>query len=322
MRRHNNLVLMKFLTCNFHTLSEPEATALIRGKLEARAPFSFIRLGDGEGLLLSLTDKSPDSDFDYFIGHFGEAARDRPLVFELRALLRDAIHQADLLGIRDDILDVEFDASNFSLSQEQFLEQFRTSFKLRSTERSLGYEGARRIAALHEAVGRLEMGAQAYCSAWLHYSLHTSGALIRILASQERIGIISCRAELPERLNRLLGLRVKFFHIPDMYRDIPPGEVPSDYVARLCDPLQDQLVDCPGMLFLVGAGLFGKAYCQLIKSQGGIALDLGSLLDAWVGIGSRPTVFGAMFPDEAVENGVPASLVLNEQNVRALHAGP
>lgn len=41
------------------------------------------------------------------------------------------------------------------------------------------------------------------------------------------------------------------------------------------------LGDLRGRLFLVAAGLLGKFYCQQIKTQGGAALDIGSVLDSW-----------------------------------------
>jgi len=41
----------------------------------------------------------------------------------------------------------------------------------------------------------------------------------------------------------------------------------------------------------VGAGLIGKAYLPLIKAQGGVALDLGALLDAWEGRATRPQIY-------------------------------
>jgi hypothetical protein len=37
-------------------------------------------------------------------------------------------------------------------------------------------------------------------------------------------------------------------------------------IDQLDDP--DPGIDFPGMLYLVGGGLYGKLYCQLIKSQG------------------------------------------------------
>ena len=43
----------------------------------------------------------------------------------------------------------------------------------------------------------------------------------------------------------------------------------------------------PAWHFLVGAGVLGKIYCDRIKARGGVALDVGSILDSWAMIPSR-----------------------------------
>jgi hypothetical protein len=42
-----------------------------------------------------------------------------------------------------------------------------------------------------------------------------------------------------------------------------------------------------GEVFLVGAGLFAKHLCITIRDQGGIAIDIGSSLDAMAGKTTR-----------------------------------
>jgi hypothetical protein len=39
----------------------------------------------------------------------------------------------------------------------------------------------------------------------------------------------------------------------------------------------------PGQLWLVGAGVLGKVYCDAIKRAGAVAIDVGSVLDVWAG---------------------------------------
>lgn len=40
----------------------------------------------------------------------------------------------------------------------------------------------------------------------------------------------------------------------------------------------------PGRLFLVGAGILGKIYCDAIRQQGGVAIDVGSVMDLCSGL--------------------------------------
>jgi hypothetical protein len=57
------------------------------------------------------------------------------------------------------------------------------------------------------------------------------------------------------------------------------------YPARFCELRETLTVPFPGAVFLVGAGALGKIYCHWIQQRGGIALDIGSICDAWAGVG-------------------------------------
>jgi hypothetical protein len=61
-------------------------------------------------------------------------------------------------------------------------------------------------------------------------------------------------------------------HFPYVYWDI---------VRRLSVPHN-------GRVFMIAAGTLAKFYADTIKRHGGIALDLGSLVDGWLNISSRP----------------------------------
>jgi hypothetical protein len=61
-------------------------------------------------------------------------------------------------------------------------------------------------------------------------------------------------------------------HFPHVYWDI---------VRRLSRPHH-------GRLFVIAAGTLAKFYAAIIRKHGGIALDLGSLVDGWLSIPSRP----------------------------------
>ena len=93
--------------------------------------------------------------------------------------------------------------------------------KLRNVEEQLPYAGCRRIALLHRSLSNLELPKdRRYCSAWLQYELHRSGTIFRLLRGQNTIGLISARNALPELLEKLTGVAVRYFEIPDMYRDL------------------------------------------------------------------------------------------------------
>lgn len=305
--------------CRFAMANEKAVSHLIFRNLEQRKPFSLVRLGDGEGVLLSINSQSPEYDFAYLSEHLGPDNGDRSGVRTLKHSLINAISHSDVVGVRDDIVDVRFDNNYFGLPPDEFLAKFRRSFRLREVEKKLGYRGARRIALLHNSLGSLTFGnEQQFCSAWIHFDLHASGSLFRLLNGEDRIGLISSRKQLPRLLQSVFGTSVKFVEIPDKYRNLPEEAKVSNYVNGLESVLSKTLVEFPGMLFLIGGGLYGKAYCQIIKSQGGMAIDVGSLIDAWLGIASRPVVYKSRFPDHWVPNRVPEPFLLNHANIRRI----
>jgi len=307
---------MKHPTCDF-TLKQPqEVSSIISAKLQQREPFSLIRLGDGEGLLLSISDQSTEADFKYIEKHLGAEGTDPSALLHLKYRLIQSIKDADVIGVRDDILNVNFDDIRISQTGDDFLTSFRSNFRLREVEKKLDYHGSRRIAFLHKHLGSIDLtDDNQFCSAWFHYDYHNTGEVFKVLKQQESIGLISCRSQLPGLLTDLFDTSVKFHEIPGMYRDISGGEAIPDYIEQLENILNRPLVEFPGMLYLVGGGLYGKLYCQLIKEQGGIALDLGSLFDAWLGIPSRPTVYKAMYNMDANRSDVPPRLLLTPENI-------
>jgi hypothetical protein len=69
-------------------------------------------------------------------------------------------------------------------------------------------------------------------------------------------------------------------HYPDRFNEI------IEFIRNEINP-QD--------VVLIGAGILGKIYCHEVKVAGGIAIDLGSLFDAMVGIDSRGEGFKREF---------------------------
>ena len=307
---------MKYPACNFTLKSVQETSHVISCRQRSGESLSLIRLGDGEGLLLSISDQSTEADFKDLTKHLGTKGVNLNYLLGLKNRMMQSIKGADIIGVRDDIVNVRFEPGSFLLPQNEFQQSFRESFRLREVEKNLDYHGSRRIALLHKSLRSVGFNDETqFCSAWFQYDYHNSGEVFKALNQQERIGLISCRPHLPRLLEELFSISVKFHEIPGMFRDISSDNPVPDYVEKLESLLSQQIVEFPGMLYLVGGGLYGKLYCQLIKSQGGVALDLGSLFDAWLGIPSRPTVYRAMYDADPGEKDVPSSLLLTAENI-------
>ncbi|WP_146205463.1 MULTISPECIES: hypothetical protein [unclassified Azospirillum] len=129
----------------------------------------------------------------------------------------------------------------------------------------------------------------------VHLELGSSESFFSMMRNAERIVLISGRdvqSALSVRLGQCtiesipLPAEKEFadrgyacgVHFPTVYRNVV-----SEIRSR----------DLRGCLVLVGGGILGKIYCREVKERGGVALDIGSLFDAWAGLNTR----GAGFSD-------------------------
>jgi hypothetical protein len=111
--------------------------------------------------------------------------------------------------------------------------------------------------------------------------------------------LISCHSGLPAKLKAAFGLKqIEYCQIPGEKQNehilgssaVAGQHFPERYEAVL----RELSTPHCGKVFLVAAGILGKMYCDQIKIFGGVAIDVGSLADAWVGALTRPGYDKAM----------------------------
>lgn len=120
----------------------------------------------------------------------------------------------------------------------------------------------------------------------LHFTLLNRGYLDYLIQSSVAVTLITSR-------NIVSGFSRKF-NKPDTRQINIPGEMrwmhqgPRRHVPDVYrEIIQTLNVRERGELFLIGAGLATKKYCQIVRDRGGIALDIGSVLDLWAGAATR-----------------------------------
>ncbi|MFM7228321.1 MAG: hypothetical protein ACKO2F_01620 [Cyanobacteriota bacterium] len=221
------------------------------GALASGRGFSLVRLGDGEGLFLAgrrpclggATINGERSSHLSAEGHLqGE---------EHRALIDtwlQAVLEADVVGLPD---------------QDQCLRGPEHYPLVASTlGRALGPR------QLQELGPRLLPG-----GCHLHLFWLASGAY-------EQPPFLNVHGLIAPLLPPALAGRVAWQPIPGEWGHHPVAEGPAHYPVvywQTLDWIAAQAA--PGRLFLVGAGLLGKMYCAAIRRQGGVAVDVGSLID-------------------------------------------
>lgn len=261
-----------------HSLLENELISRIKSK----KPFSLIRLGDGEGDLLfwlKHKDNYPHlaalSTLKILTIMFGKKAPTPHQWDNFVHYLDLAINESDIIGIPN--------YQQTSLALE----------KLKSNDSlSFDFRGNTGIVAVRDYLST--KNDQFYqdkiiCNWHVHHSLLAFMSTIIVYA--DKVSAISCYPNilevLQENFNITKGQLISIppqasniknspdeFHYPERFTDI------NDYLKKT-DSVEE------GELFLVAAGLLGKYYCGLIKQQGGMAIDIGSIMDVWMGYGVR-----------------------------------
>jgi hypothetical protein len=248
---------------------------LLRERVHAGEPFSFVRAGDGEARFL--------------IG-MHEACRHGISAAEARTLL--GIIWRNWFG--QDVGEV--DPARLAALAAQFGDAFRsadligltTAHVLSHDPSQFGYRAVLEewLEAIHPASGAL------ITDAANPLFLHGEDPFFRsILAGVPFIGLISPHPHLADRLRAETGCgNIVSYLIPGETRLGRPLEA-SNRGAHFPGVFDEMMagIEVPfrGACFLVAGGLLGKVYCHRIRQLGGVALDIGALADAWMGIDTR-----------------------------------
>ena len=275
--RGRALQLVQQVRDTFYWMSTEEVAAQINAAMDEKRGFSLIRMGDGEG---AFTKIGPADElkyarlYDWMRRDWGRAlfGQDFDPKGTGYASLVDTLGDVSL---RQDIIGVPYASW---VDHEYEISSIRGVPCVLNVHRSYLTEPDRRPFV---------------CDQRIHIELHNRGFVEPILRRAGSVGVISCHSALPDKMKAAFGLEeVELFKIPgEKYtagmrdHDQMSGEhfpfVFWDIVRRLSRPHN-------GRVFMIAAGTLAKFYADVIKRNGGIALDLGSLVDGWLNISSRP----------------------------------
>jgi tetratricopeptide (TPR) repeat protein len=248
----------------------------LRAVIVAARPFSLIRLGDGEArfLIYMLAELRPglepveaaaigDVIWENWFGQPITSVASLQLS-ETLAQLRSAVVNADVLGVTD--------ASRMAGDTGHF-----------------GYMAAQEV-----WLRALPLPAETrFTDAFAHHHLQKlSPYLGDLLQGLDFLGVVSPHPELAAHLQQRFNISRAVSH-----NLAGEGRLPTHRAARDVEPTYPQahnrILDelrppRRGAVYLVAAGLLGKIHCDRIRQLGGIALDVGSIVDAWMGYNTRP----------------------------------
>lgn len=250
-----------------------EFMAFLIERVRLGRPFATIRLGDGEGNILLAAEPGPNQALaDYvFPRIWWNMFGTRPLdPADKQQFLDDfvaSVAEVDVVAPHTAVQVAK------TLAHEGFPEN-----KIRGASGVLGpWYWLGRHMDLFDDPNRYF----SYC----HYHAGLGEHIGALLAASKYVSAVTCYPDFLDVLARRhqfvqgvvlgippqcvnIGKNPETVHFPDRYRKI---------LAEL------DREDFTGHTFLVGAGLLGKIYCARIRRAGGIAIDIGSLIDVLMG---------------------------------------
>jgi hypothetical protein len=255
-------------------LASPTICDRIEAAIRSNSPLSVLRVGNGEGNAISMTKEYPnDAQQRTFFAEFNsQNGMEIPLSDAIRFChdVRYALISANIIGFR-----------SFLVPELPMVEK---AIEQGDAYAALGILYAREF--LQDGLLRGFLRHKFITSAWIHLDLIPF--LNRLFTLSESIIVITGRSELNEQFRVRLGSRLKEFITVPVQGFAPSSLAESHYYgsfSRVSDCLRR---DLRGTLVLIGAGLFGKIYCNVAKMNGAVAVDLGSTFDVLAGHSTRP----------------------------------
>ncbi len=256
----------------------------IMNAIDKKLPFAFIRYYDGEGAFYKLNSRSYEykkTRMKYYFGNYQFNEKD---IDTITSGITESVKSADFAGI---VLPEIFEGVKDFVRRECGGNEEKLFDLRKRYNKAIDSDGVWRILSSYEMVMNNISTSTLLCSKDIHYDLVYSGLIYKILSRLEEISIITSQP-VKEHLEKLFDLSVTIIKIPERAFDTDSSRDMEHYPCRYNDIIEKLTTDLTGKVFLVGAGPLGKAYCARIKKSGGIALDIGAVLDSWVNFYSRP----------------------------------
>ena len=247
----------------------------IRESMDSRTPLSLIRLNYGEGIMLGYPDVMNRGDVNYHMRMWFEKTTLKSRLIYKEGFLRKTIGRLFSSWSEKDVL-VLTDGLKDSVRQADIV---GTPLRSRIPRHRYLVEVEASLARLH----LLDESSLVTFSA-IHRLLHYALLYRPLLEGRDFVGIVSSR-DVVRKLRRSFGIgEIRWYKVrsqPDYPNDVLTPHYPDGF-----NEIRETLkVPYPGALFLVGAGICGKIYCQWIRDRGGVAVDIGSMFDSWAGVG-------------------------------------
>jgi len=247
----------------------------LRDRIERRVPTSLIRLGDGDGNVLfrglgvysELTLYNLQKISRIYFGSNDVMVDHADFFFDI---VVDSIRNGDLVGGPErGTIDRSFDTPYADLDVRGMC----------------GMRGVYNYLATATDLGQL--AETIWASTWFSRALLPH--YFDILRGLPFLGFVTCYPELEALFRDRTGVETTTTVSVPMQASIAKVNRDIRHYPEAYPQILDQLrPPHQGAVYIVAAGILSKAYCTTIKARGGIAIDVGSVADVWMGARTRP----------------------------------
>lgn len=244
---------------------------LIINNIENNIPSSFIRISDGEGNLLPPAfNMNIGADLSrYCLSrisyiHFGDHNIIPDNIKFFADMIKSAINASDITGL-------------------PLIGTIRRGFQLCDEEKDVrAISGNRCSYWLRSKINNTKTS-----SAW--FSRDLLPHYQKMLKSRDRVGLISTYPELAKKIEKSFEIKQVDYHMVPVQAVFirTQDRRNTHHYPEAMGRILEEINPSKGMPYLVAAGLLGKLYCSRIKEMGGIAIDVGSIAEIWMGIQAR-----------------------------------
>lgn len=229
--------------------------------------------------------------------------------------IEQSILTADVVGLRSDLLGPNISDDLLNAPDAMIVQRLVDTYPIRDFERTrLGPDAARRLAQTRKAMESFKFSADALLSdAWIHVALAEIGFLSALMREAPSIAVVTStdRRALVQRLTATLSGRLRYFECPSYpWVEHQWGGDHAFLWDRWTALVASVEPSYPGEPMFISAGIWTKSIAPAWAARGGIALDIGSVMDYLDNAPTRPAVLATRYGDAQT---VPHHLSLDAQ---------
>ena len=246
-------------------------------KIDSKTPASLVRLGDADGNVLFNAMGQWPSLSEYCLKKISQIYFGDQRVMVKHAdffteIVLDAVKNADVIGAPE---------------RGTISRSFNTPLESIDTRGMVGMRGVYNFFSNPSNWALSEFSDVIWSSTW--YSRALLPYYSKLLQDLPFCGFITCYPEMASIFSAAYNIpKTQSINVPMQASVAGKSENIRHYPDAYQSILDSINPPYEGAVYIIAAGILSKPYATTVKARGGIAIDVGSIADVWMGTASRP----------------------------------